>query len=242
MADDLRSGAETAQTTALIDDLVAGSRILAAQGVVDGFGHVSVRAADGADQFLISRSLAPAMVTARDIMAVDLDGRPIDDDRPAFVERFIHAAIYAARPDVAAIVHSHSPSVIPFGVVAGSTLRPIYHMSAFLADAAPVFEIRDVAGSASDMLIRDLPLGQALAHRLGGASAILMRGHGSVAVGGSLRQAVYRGIYLEISARIQLQATSLGEITFLTIEEAAAADLAGSSQIDRAWALWRSQI
>jgi hypothetical protein len=135
-----------------VDDLVAASRILADQGVVDGYGHVSVRHDRDPARYLMSRSLAPALVTAADIMEWDLDSVPVDPrGRTGFIERFIHGEIYRARPDVKAVVHNHSPSVIPFGVTT-APLRPLYHMSAFLGDGVPVFDIKRAAGEATDML------------------------------------------------------------------------------------------
>lgn len=219
-------------------ELVTANRILAAREVVDGFGHVSVRDPDDPQRFLISRSLAPGQVTLADLMTVDGDGAVLDDDRSPFLERFIHAAIYRARTDVSAIVHSHSPSVIPFGIVRDAPLRASYHMAAFLGDGAPVFEIRETAGDGSDMLIRSAPLGAALAASLGDHAAVLMRGHGATVVGSTLRQAVFRAVYLEVAARVQTQAAALGSATYLTSAEAAAAALANDGQIDRAWNLW----
>lgn len=225
----------------LADELVAANRILAKRGVVDGFGHVSVRDPADAGHFLIARSMAPALVSRDDLMRIDLDGVP-GDDRPAYLERFIHAAIYRMRDDVQAVVHSHSVSVIPFGVVAGVPLRPIYHMSGFLGRGAPVFEIRDACGDASDMLIRTLALGRALAESLGRESAVLMRGHGSTVVGGSLPQAVFRAVYLEVNAAVQMQALQLGPVNYLTPAEAAAAAASNDGQIGRTWALWRREL
>jgi HCOMODA/2-hydroxy-3-carboxy-muconic semialdehyde decarboxylase len=159
-----------------------------------------------------------------------------------YLERFIHAAIYRARPDVKAIVHSHSPAVIPFGVT-GTILRPVYHMSAFLGAGAPVFEIRNGAGM-TNMLITDNKLGDALAKSLGDATVVLMRGHGSVAVGDSILQVVHRAIYTEVNARLQAEAARLGPINFLTPEEAAKADAQTDSMasISRPWELWKSRI
>lgn len=222
--------------------LATASRILAAQSVVDGYGHVSIRDPGDPSRFLISRSMAPALVTPDDIMMMDLDGNPIDDSRQPFLERFIHGAIYALRSDVDAVVHSHSASVIPFGVVETVPLRAIYHMGAFLGPKAPVFEIRETAGPASDMLIRDINLGRALAASLGGGSTILMRGHGSVVVGSDLPTAVYRAVYTEINARIQIQALQLGPVNYLTPEEAEAVTDMSAGQVMRAWDLWQSQL
>lgn len=222
-------------------ELVLANHILADRQVVDGFGHVSVRNPDDPSLFLISRSMAPALVTEADLMMVDHDGVP-HDSRPAFLERFIHGAVYRARPDVAAVVHSHSPSVIPFGIVPGVPLLPSYHMAGFLGGGAPVFEIRDTTGDGSDMLIRSLALGTALAETLGGEAAVLMRGHGSTVVGATLRQAVFRAVYLEVAARVQLQAAALGPAIFLSPAEAAAAAAANDGQIDRAWEVWAAAV
>lgn len=225
---------------ALLDDLVAANRILHRQGVVDGFGHVSVRHPGRADAFLLARSMAPALVEAADIMAFDLDAAPLGgDERPAYLERFIHGEIYRRRADVMAIVHSHSPSVIPFGIVKTATLQPVCHMSGFIGAAAPVFEIRDVAGDASDMLVRDRKLGAALAASLGSASVVLMRGHGSTVVGTGIRQVVFRAIYTEVNARLQSEAMRLGTPTVLTPAEAENAARTNDGAIDRAWELWR---
>lgn len=227
---------------ALRRELVTASHILAEHGVVDAFGHVSARDPDDAGRFLISRSLAPASVGADDLMRIDLDGVPLDDPRPAFLERFLHAAIYRVRPEVTAVVHSHSPSVIPFGIVASVPLRPAFHMCGFLGEGAPVFEIRDTAGDGSDLLIRSNALGAALAATLGQQAAVLMRGHGATVVGTTLRQAVFRAVYLEVGARVQLQAAALGTATFLTPAEAAAAAAANDGQVDRAWDLWAQAV
>jgi HCOMODA/2-hydroxy-3-carboxy-muconic semialdehyde decarboxylase len=222
-----------------IDDLVSANHILYLEGVVDGFGHVSVRDEKNPERFLLARSIAPASVTASDIMAFGLDGEPLDArGRKPYLERYIHSEIYRARPDVSAIVHSHSPSLIPFGVT-GTQLKPLYHMSAFLGAGAPVFEIREAGGPATDMLIRDRKLGAALAKSLGPAAFALMRGHGSVAVGKTLKQVVYRAVYAEVNARLQSEAMRLGEVTYLNDAEAAGATRANDEVIDRPWDLWK---
>lgn len=224
---------------AAIAELVAANHILYARGVVDGFGHVSQRHPDRPDRFLLSRSMAPSLVAAGDILSFGLDGSECGGDgRPAYLERFIHGEIYAARPDVMSVVHSHSPAVVPFSVVRGTGLRPIFHMCGFLGCATPVFEIRSCVGDASDLLIRDRALGAALARCLGDHPAVLMRGHGSTVVGSTLRQAVFRAVYTEVNAKLQAVALGLGEVTYLTDAEAAAAAAANDSQIDRCWALW----
>jgi len=224
-----------------IDDLVSANHILYLEGVVDGFGHVSVRDERDPERFLLARSIAPASVTDSDIMSFGLDGEPLDArGRKPYLERYIHSEIYRARPDVSAVVHSHSPSLIPFGVT-GTQLRPLYHMSAFLGAGAPLFEIREAGGPATDMLIRDRKLGAALAKSLGPAAFALMRGHGSVAVGKTLKQVVYRAIYAEVNARLQSEAMRLGEVTYLNDAEAAGATRANDEVIDRPWALWKDK-
>jgi ribulose-5-phosphate 4-epimerase/fuculose-1-phosphate aldolase len=229
-------------TAGLIDDLVSANHILYQEGVVDGFGHVSVRHEKDPERFFLARSLAPASVRARDIMEFAMDGEPLNArGRKSYLERYIHSEIYRARPDVIAIVHSHSPALIPFGVT-GTALRPLYHMSGFLGGTAPVFEIRDAGGPATDMLIRDRKLGAALARTLGKSAFALMRGHGSVAVGGALKQVVYRAIYAEINARLQAEAMRLGTVTYLNDAEAAGASRTNEAAVDRPWDLWKSKV
>ena len=227
---------------ALIDDLVCANHILYNEGVVDGFGHVSVRHPDRPDRYLLARSLAPAVVTREDILEFDLDSNAVDASgaRP-YLERFIHGEIYRARPDVAAVVHSHSPSVITFSVT-GTRLQPIFHLGGFLGAGAPIFEIREAGGPETDMLIRTPALGTALAMTLGPGPYALMRGHGSVAVGASLKQVVYRAIYAEVNARLQSEASRLGEITFLNAAEAANAAATNDEVLERPWALWKKRV
>src|SRR5438128_11603669 len=160
----------------LVEDLVAANRILVDQGVLDGYGHVSARHDRDPTRYLMSRSIAPELVTAADIMEYDLDSDPVDArGRGSYLERFVHGELYKARPDVKAVVHSHSPSVIPFGVTS-VPLRPIFHLSSFLGAGAPVFEIREAGGPATDMLIRTPELGAALSRTHGAAPVALMRG------------------------------------------------------------------
>jgi ribulose-5-phosphate 4-epimerase/fuculose-1-phosphate aldolase len=227
----------------LIGDLVAANRILAGEGVLDGFGHVSARHDKDPGRFLLARSMAPALVTAGDVMEFDLDSNPIDaGGRTAYLERFIHSEIYRVHPEVQAVVHSHSPAVIPFGVV-GVALRPIFHLGGFLGVGVPVFEIRDAGGSATDMLIRNAALGAALAKTLGSGPVALLRGHGDVVVGRSVREAVFRAIYTEVNARLESEALRLGQgqVVFLNEEEAKAAAETNSAQIGRPWELWKAK-
>jgi len=226
----------------LIEDIVVGSRILADFGVLDGFGHVSARDPANPTHFLMSRSLAPALVTADDIMAFDLDGNAVDArGRSVFLERFIHSEIYKARPDVIAVVHTHSPGVIPF-TVSQVPLRAMYHNPAFLAAGAPLWDIRKDFGE-TDMLVRDAARGRSLAEALADKAVVLMRGHGDVAVGPSVRVAVFRAYYTDVNARLQSQAIALGgEITYLTPAEGAKADAVNLAVLDRVWNLWKLRV
>ena len=227
----------------LIDDLVAANRILSDQGVVDGFGHVSARHPGDPKRFLLARSMAPGLVTADDIMEFDLDGVAHDPrGRTLYVERFIHSEIYKAHPEVNAVVHSHSPSVIPFGATK-VPLRPIYHMSSFLGAGVPVFEIREAGGPGTDMLIRSPELGAALARKIGNSAVVLMRGHGDVVVGRWVRQVVFRAIYTEVNAKLQSEALRLGggEVEFLNQQEAANATATNDAVLSRPWDLWKRQ-
>ncbi len=229
----------TAHDPALIDDLVVANHILVNQGVLDGFGHISVRDPANPQRFFIARSMAPALVQADDILVCDLDSNVIDErGRKTYLERFIHGEIFKLRPDVNAVIHSHSPSVIPFGVT-GARLRPICHMSGFLGASTPVYEIRHSAGESSDLLVRNHALGKALAEVLGDHPVALMRGHGSVAVGSSIKQVVYRAIYTENNARLQAMSMPLGEITYLTDGEARATAEMNDQHLDRPWQMWK---
>jgi ribulose-5-phosphate 4-epimerase/fuculose-1-phosphate aldolase len=225
---------------ALIDDLVAANRILAMQGILDAYGHVSVRSPTRPGHYLISRSLAPELVTAKDIQELGPDSEPVGDVRKSYLERFIHGEIYRTRPDVVAVVHSHSQATIPFGATR-TKLRPISHMASFLWSGAPVFDIRRVREE-SDMLIRDATLGRALAKSLGQCTCVLMRGHGMTVVGGSLPDVVFRAIYTEANARMQMQAASLeGPIEFLSDVEARLVTATNQATLDRPWTIWKAR-
>ncbi len=231
-----------APAPALLEDLVVGNRILSKMSILDGFGHVSVRHDKRPDRFLLARSMAPGLVTADDILEFGMDGEPVMGRAPkVHIERFIHSEIYKRRPDVGAIVHSHSPSVIPF-TVTEVPLRAIYHMNSFLNGGAPVFEIRETAGTCSDMLIRDARLGAALAESLGDSAVALMRGHGYVVVGSTIKTAVMRAVYTETGAKVQADALKLGPVKYLTPEEAANAAAANDGAVHKAWDLWKAQV
>ena len=231
-----------ADVPATIGDLVAANRILAHEAVVDGFGHVSARDPDNPAHYRLARSMAPALVAAGDILTYDLDSNALDaDGRIGYAERFIHGAIYKERPEVKAIVHAHTPSVIPFGV-AGVGLRPVYHMGAFLGGGVPVFEIREPGGSATDLLVKTQPLGDALARTLGAANVVLMRGHGMVAVAGSIPEAVFRAYYTAQDAQLQADAMHLGTPVYLSEGEARSATQTQAGLVARSWELWKRSI
>ena len=226
----------------LLRDLATANRILFKQGVVDGFGHVSARHDKHADRFLLARNMAPGLVSESDIVTFDFDGRALDaNDRAVYLERFIHAEIYRARPDVMAVVHSHSMAVVPFSIVKGVPFRAVCHMGGFIGICAPIFEIRDIAGDASDLLIRNSALGAGVARSLGDGNVVLMRGHGSTVVGDRLKQAVFRAVYTENNAKLQAEAMRLGPIEALTAGEAETTARVIDTQVDRAWDLWKMQ-
>jgi ribulose-5-phosphate 4-epimerase/fuculose-1-phosphate aldolase len=235
-----RDSSSASSTAAVIEDLVAANRILAKEGIVDGYGHVSARHPMTPERFLMSRSVAPESVEAGDVLEYALDAQPIDArGRMSYQERFIHSEIYRARRDVNAVVHCHTPSLIPFGD-SNVPLRGMYVMGSFIAEGVPVFEIRKVAGM-TDLLVKDSKLGAALATVLGDKPAILMRGHGAAVVGQTIPHVVGRSIYLDVNARAQMQAITLGgHITYIDPQEAR--QRSDPRIYDRAWELWRKSV
>jgi len=227
---------------AVIEDLVVANRILADQGVLDGYGHVSVRHPGAQDRYFLSRSKSPAIIEKEDIIEFDLDSNPVNQEgRRMYIERFIHGEIYKARPDVHAIVHSHSPTVIPFGVTTVE-LRPICHMSAFLGGGVPNYDIAAKSGD-TDLLIRNPRLGHDLAHALGNRDVCLMRGHGNICVGPDVMTAVYRAVYTEVNAKLQAQAIALGgPIRFLSDGEWETIVNRGDKNFDRPWQMWKARV
>ncbi|HTM03569.1 MAG TPA: class II aldolase/adducin family protein [Vicinamibacterales bacterium] len=226
----------------LIDDLVAGNRILAQQGVLDGQGHISVRHPQRRDHFLLARSVAPALVTADDILEYDLNADPIDaGGRTSYRERFIHSEVYRARPDVRSVVHCHTTSLLPFAD-SDVPMRAMYHMAAFVALGVPVFDIRKEAGM-TDLLVGDTRLGRALARTLADKFAVLMRHHGAVVVANSIPNAVARAVYLDQNARIQLQTMQLGAGRWTYVDPAEAKlRMADPNEYSRAWDLWKREL
>jgi HCOMODA/2-hydroxy-3-carboxy-muconic semialdehyde decarboxylase len=220
----------------LIDDLVAASRILARHGVLDAWGHVSIRHPANPERYLLSRARAPALVGPEDIMEFDLDSNPTDQrDRRVFLERFIHGSAYRARPDVNAVVHSHSPTVVPFSVT-GEPLKALSHIASFLVDEPPVWEIRDV-GITHGLLVTNNEQGRSLAEKLGKKPVALMRGHGNIVVAPDLRRVVHRALYTEVNAQQLATALSFKRpIVFISPDEAQ-----DPKRLDDAWELWKAE-
>ena len=234
----LRSVRLTAQTTDQISDLVLANHILASHQIFDAYGHISVRSEANPQRYFMTRSLAPALVQKQDILEYDLDSNAMGDQKPAlFLERFIHGEIYKARPDVKAVVHCHTPSLIPFAD-AEVPLRAMFGLAGFLAEGVPVFEIRKGFGM-TDLLVNDAARGRALAQTLGSRPVALMRGHGAVIVGSSLPLTVGRCIYLDTDARVQQQTIALGgKVTYVTPEEG---KQSVADDYRRAWDLWKRE-
>ena len=222
----------------LLEELVTGNRILAREGVVDSFGHISVRHPDDPRRYLLSRSRAPDCIEKDDIMEFMLDGTLVDPrGRAPYLERFIHGALYEARPDVISVVHNHSESVIPFGVT-GEKIKPIFHMGASIGHEVPVWDSHDHFGDTA-LLVENMEMGRDLAKLMGGSGTALMRGHGATVAGKNIRHAVYISVYLEVNARLQKQAMDMGEVKFLTTGEVdKVASRTGSYGINRAWENW----
>jgi ribulose-5-phosphate 4-epimerase/fuculose-1-phosphate aldolase len=206
-------------------DLVLASRILVQEGVLDSFGHVTVRSLKNPNHYFMPRAMPPGLVTAKDIVELDINSAPIDPNAPRTNgERFIHGEIYRVRPDVAAVVHSHSPAVIPFSIAPDRPLRPVLHMAGFLPARVSVFDHRDISKDdpslRGKLMVNNAKLGAALARTLGKDSVVLIRGHGNAVVGASLPWAVLRAFYTQLNARIQMEATALGgELIYLDEDE-----------------------
>lgn len=228
--------------SALINDLVLANHILFDQGIVDGFGHVSVRHDKNPERFLLARNMAPGNVTHEDIVEFTIDSAPINaKGRKVYLERFIHGEIYRRRPDVKSIVHSHSHAIVPLSVVKTERLRAVFHMAGFIGQKTPVFEIREAGGDSTDLLISSNLLGKALAEKFDASDIVLMRGHGSTVVASSVQQAVYRAVYAELNARYQIEAMRMGDVTYLTEGEGITAARNIEEQVQRPWDLWVEQ-
>jgi ribulose-5-phosphate 4-epimerase/fuculose-1-phosphate aldolase len=226
----------------ILDELVLANKILFSEKVVDAFGHISVRDPNNPNQFLMAQSIQPPFVTREDILVLDLDGNKVNNHPgEASIERFIYTGIYRARPDVMAIAHSHAEEVLPFTVAKGIPLRALTHNGGLLRSGVPMFEIRDYVGEESNMLVGDKKMGEAIAKTLGTHTVVLMRGHGFTVVGGSLKEAVYNAVNTLISARIQLNAIHLGNVTYLSEGEAVATAKIHKTVLDRNWEVWKKR-
>jgi ribulose-5-phosphate 4-epimerase/fuculose-1-phosphate aldolase len=223
----------------LIEELVTANRILASQGIVDSFGHVSVRHPNNPKRYLLSRARAPERVEAADIMEFTLEGDPVDaKGRKPYLERFIHGAAYEMRPDVMSVIHNHSPGTIPFGIT-GHKMRPVMHMCATIGYEVPIWDQHDKFGD-TNLLVESMAMGRDLAKKLGKGRTALMRGHGAIVVGPALRATVYTAVYLELNARLQMQAEAITrKVRFLTRgEQKKVADTTSEANINRAWENW----
>jgi ribulose-5-phosphate 4-epimerase/fuculose-1-phosphate aldolase len=222
----------------LLEELVTANRILAREGVVDSFGHVSSRHPDNPQRFLLSRARAPDCIETGDIMEFTLEGAAVEArGRAPYLERFIHGGIYEARPDVHSVVHNHSPSVIPFGVT-GCRLMPLLHMCANIGHEVPIWDSHDKFGDTA-LLVDSVDMGRDLARTIGAGRTALMRGHGATVLGTTVRQAVFISIYLELNAKLQMQAMGMGDIRFLTPGEVdKVIARTGPYSINRAWENW----
>lgn len=225
----------------ILAELVAANRILANEGVIDSYGHVSMRDPGNPGSFFLSRDVPPGNVSAADILQYDLDGNAIAaGNASSYSERFIHSEIYRARPDVMAVVHTHSHEVIPFAAT-GIPLQPLFHMAAFLGAGIPVFDPRD-AGSSGDLSVRSPAMGKSLAATLGAKPGLLMRGHGMVLVGPNLHVAVARSYYMNANAQLQIQSVQLGgtsKVHYLDADETMKAGPVDN--YERAWAWWKQR-
>src|SRR5271165_6160676 len=227
-----------AKLESLLEEIVTANRILAHEGIVDSFGHVSARHPDDPKRFLLSRARAPERIEAEDIMEFTLDGDAVDArGRAPYLERFIHGGIYEARPDVHSVVHNHSPSVIPFGVT-GHKLKPLLHMCANIGHEVPIWDSHDKFGDTA-LLVDSVAMGRDLAVALGSGRTALMRGHGATVLGTTVRHAVFISVYLEVNAKLQMQAMAMGDIKFLTAGEVdKIMARTGPYSINRAWENW----
>ena len=205
-----------AKETDLRYDVALANRILAREGVVDAYGHVSRRHPDRPDRFLLSCSRSPELVVPADLMEFTLDGEVADraDQRKPYLERYIHAAVYAARPEVQSVVHNHSSAVLPF-TVTGAPLRPLIHTAGIIGSTIPLWDIRDKFGD-TNLLVANLEQGRDLARALGPNTVVLMRGHGCTVAGESLQEAVIASVYAQLNATLQMDAAQLGDVKFLS--------------------------
>lgn len=235
-----KAPASGASGQSTVEELALANRMLSEEGVLDAYGHVSVRDPRNPNRFYLARHMPAGLVTASDIIQYDLDSKALSGDPNAgYTERFIHGEIYKVRPDVMAVVHDHATEVVAFGV-SSTPLRPISHMGGFIGQDVPIFDIRATAGE-TDMLIRNNQLGHALATTLGSHTVALMRGHGAVIVAPSLHIVVGRAYYLSFNARVQQTAMAMGgKVTYLSPEEAQKST--AQDGWERVWSLFAGKV
>jgi len=236
--------AATDTNEARIEDLITASHILANEGILDSFGHTTVRSVTDLTHFFMPRAMPPALVARADIVELDLDCKPVTPNAPRLNgERYIHCEIYKARPDVQSVIHSHDLAVIPFGLT-GTPLRPVVAQAGFLPKETPLFEVRDAYGPTAaerGVLVLNSALGKALATKLGNNPVVLMRGHGETVVGRSVREATVRALYTNIDARAQAAATPMGSIVALDDAELAT-NARENFDADRPWENYRQRM
>ncbi len=227
-----------------VEELVIANHILYDQNAVDGYGHISVRNPANPNTFFLARSVAPSVVKVEDIIEFDMDGKALNGDtRVAYGERFIHSGILKNRPDINSVIHGHASPILSYGLT-GVTLKPVYHMSAFLGEGAPIFEIRNFAkpNPDTDMFISNSDLGDALSQTMGLQYFVLMRGHGYAAGADSIKKAVFRTVYAIQNASIQTEAMKMGQVQYLTPGEAATSKETIEKTIGRPWQLWTERV
>ena len=214
-------------------ELSTAYRIVANEGILDAFGHISVRHPENPKRYFLSRSRAPALVEPDDILEYDLDSNPIVPPvtRP-YSERVIHGEIFKARPDVNAVCHHHAPPIMPFAI-SGVPLVPVFHLGAAMGRYAPFWDSRDEFGD-TNLLVVKPEEGASLARALGSHAIVVMRRHGATVVGGNLRELVFRTIYSAKNAEHQLAAAALGNVSPL---RASGLNLA-PGPVERAYEYW----
>jgi ribulose-5-phosphate 4-epimerase/fuculose-1-phosphate aldolase len=220
-------------------DLVIANRILAKEDVVDAYGHVSIRHPDNPNHFMIARSVAPELVTGDDIVELGLDGQPVrEEKRTLYLERFIHAAIFEARPEIMAVVHAHAEDTLPFGIADATRLQPVIHSGSFIGREVPVWDIADNFGD-TNLLVTNIDQARDLAKCVAGNNVALMRGHGFAAAGRSLIEVVRMSVYLPRNARALLRAKQLGgPIKYLSQGEIDVRNRGYSPYSTETWRAW----
>lgn len=224
----------------LFEELVIATKILLHEGIMDTFGHISVRDPQDPESFFLAEKLAPSMITKDDFLRFNLDGETTDN-RPSYLERYIHSEIYKARPDVQCVLHTHSPAVLPYCFV-DTPLRPVTHMGAFMGESVPVYEIRDKRGDATDLFGGSRDVCADIAESLGKQTVVLMARHGVVNVGNSVREVVFRAFYLEQEAAALTAGLQVGTVKYLSPGEVTTAGKLVGAQIDRGWNHWSQRL